>query len=135
MDPYMDEVAALAALDPQYPAWSRFEASRRDLMVLWFMAASSAPGGIWVLEYIRWWEQGATVQADAAVRLGEQMRESILSGELAKTLCIHIDPSAEPEAERVRMTLLFRKFADFALHSGGFEVRDTLDNDDDERAL
>ena len=120
MDPYMDGVAVLTALEPHYPAWSRFEASRRDLMILWFMSASSAPEGIWVLEYIRWWEPGAQFPADTAARLGTQMRESILSGELAKTLWIHINPTVEQEPEGRRMTLLFREFADFVLHSGGF---------------
>ena len=130
MDPYMDGVAVLTALEPQYPAWSRFEASRRDLMILYFLSASSAPEGVWVLEYIRWWEPGARFPADTAARLGTQMRESILSGELAKTLWIHIDPSVDQDTEGRRMTLLFRELADFVLHSGGFVAEAPEDTDE-----
>lgn len=131
----MDEKIILAASEPVYGAWREFTALRRDLMIIWFLSASSAPGGIWVLEFIRWWEPGARFPAGMASRLGEQMKESILSGDLAEVMWIHIDPLAEPEAESRRMTLLFREFADFVRHSGGFEVRDTLGDDDDERAL
>ena len=130
MDESMDEMAVLTALEPQYPAWNSFRAVRRDLMILWFMSASSAPEGIWVLEYIRWWEAGARFPADTAARLGTQMRESILSGELAKTLWIHIDPAADQDTEGRRMTLLFREFADFALHSGGFTAEAPEDTDE-----
>ena len=51
------------------------------------------------------------------------MRESVLSGELADVMFIHINPSVEPVAESQRMTLLFREFADFVLYSDGFEVQ------------
>ena len=51
------------------------------------------------------------------------MRESVLSGELADCLFIHINPSVEPMAESQRMTLPLREFAGFVRHSGGFEAQ------------
>ena len=122
----MDEKATLVALNPQYEAWSEFTVVRRDLMTIWFLSGASAPGGTWVLEFIRWWEPDAKFPAD---KLGRQMRESILTGELDKVMWIHINPFANQVSESQRMTLLFRELNDFILHSGGFEVRG---NDDGE---
>ena len=117
----MDEKTALAALDPAYPALSEFVVLRRDLMTLWFLAMASAPGER-IIEF-SWWTEGERFSADAAGLLGARMREFILSGELAASMYIHINPTVEPVAESARITLLFRELADFVLHSGGFEVQ------------
>ena len=121
MGDQMDDKIAVAALNPSYPAWREFTASRRDLITLWFMSRSSTPGGSWVMGY-KWWIEGERFDEDVANRLGILMRECILSGEPADMIFVHINPSVEPEAETRRATLLFRELADFLLYNGGFEV-------------
>ena len=46
----MDKSATLVAENPSYEAWSESTAVRRDLMTLFFLSMSSAPGGTWIME-------------------------------------------------------------------------------------
>ena len=71
----MDDAMIITALDPSYPAWSKFSAGRRDLIMLWFLTRSSTPGGSWMMGY-KWWIEGERFDGDVATRLGNLMRES-----------------------------------------------------------
>lgn len=91
-------------------------------MPLWFMARSTARCGDWVIGY-KWWVEGVRFDSGIAARLGNLMRECLQTGVVTEMIFVHINPSAEPEAESRRMTLLFRELADFLLYCGGFEVQ------------
>ena len=119
----MNERATLVAENPAAESRRQFTAARQDLTTLFFLSMASAPGGAWIMDY-PWLVEGERFPADAAGRLGDQMSESLRSGGLARSLSAHKTPFADPRTESARMTGLFRDFADFVRHSGGFEVRD-----------
>ena len=119
----MNESATLVAESPTNESCRQFTAARQDLMTLFFLSMASAPGGTWIMGY-PWLVEGEQFPADAAGRLGSsQMRESLRSGELARSLSAHVNPFSDPRTESARMAVMFQEFADFVRHSGGFRAQ------------